>query len=62
MGGRARPPYMSRPYGIGGEGTGGTPQISVAQGNCVRLKVGMSVSITLGRCRLTGYVWSSTDR
>jgi len=25
--------YMSPPYGIGIDGTGGTPQISVAQGN-----------------------------
>jgi hypothetical protein len=33
---------MSRPYGIGrGPGNGGTPQISDAHGNCVRLKVGM---------------------
>jgi hypothetical protein len=31
--GRGRPPYASRRYGIGGDGTGGTPQISGAQGN-----------------------------
>ena len=31
--GRPRPQYMFRRYGIGGEGTGGTPQMSVAQGN-----------------------------
>ena len=32
-GGRTRPPYLSRSYGIGIEGSGGTPQMSVAQGN-----------------------------
>src|ERR1700758_3602000 len=33
-GGHARPPCMSRLYGIGcGAGNGGTPQISVAHGN-----------------------------
>ena len=32
-------------YGIGGEGTGGTPQISVAQGNCARFQVGIRVSL-----------------
>src|ERR1700746_480550 len=31
--GRERPPLTSRSYGIGIEGNGGTPQISVAQGN-----------------------------
>ena len=45
-GGHAAPIPSSRRYGIGfGPGTGGTPQISVAQGNCARFQVGMMVSL-----------------
>ena len=46
MGVRGRPPYMSRRYGIGIEaGSGATPQISGAQGNCVKFQVGIKVSL-----------------
>ena len=44
MGVARGPPYMSRTYGIGGLGTGGTPQTADAQG--VRgVGVGMIVEL-----------------
>ena len=47
MGAGAAPIHLpGRFYGIGfGPGTGGTPQMSVAHGNCIRFQVGMMVSI-----------------
>ena len=46
MGVAGGPHTSFKRYGIGfGPGSGGTPQISGAQGNCARFQVGIKVSL-----------------